>query len=162
MPGVAEYVSGLEKQNKLVRQGFDNQIVGRYSGSRERSRMQDNNDIQQDFASRQDDLLNQLQSGDIDQSLYDKKRKKHYRILLMRDLRYRRNIIKSRMSCKMMVLLVLYRTSNANRSINGFIHQHATGWCTGISTLTDMIINWAETGKLNVKRFCCDVSAICW
>ncbi|HBV1009598.1 TPA: phage tail tape measure protein, partial [Klebsiella pneumoniae] len=71
---VAEYVSGLEKQNKLVRQGFDNQIVGRYSGSRERSRMQDNNDIQQDFASRQDDLLNQLQSGDIDQSLYDKKK----------------------------------------------------------------------------------------
>lgn len=71
---VAEYVSGLEKQNKLVRQGFDNQIVGRYSGSRERSRMQNNNDIQQDFASRQDDLLNQLQSGDIDQSLYDKKK----------------------------------------------------------------------------------------
>ncbi len=51
---VAEYVSDLERQNKLVRQGFENQIVGRYSGSRERSRMQDNNDIQQDFASRQE------------------------------------------------------------------------------------------------------------
>ncbi|WPO25491.1 phage tail tape measure protein, partial [Raoultella ornithinolytica] len=71
---VEEYVSGLEKQNKLARQGFDNQIVGRYSGSRERSRMQDDNDIQQDFASRQEDLLNQLQSGDIDKSLYDKKK----------------------------------------------------------------------------------------
>ncbi|EMX4819714.1 phage tail tape measure protein, partial [Escherichia coli] len=53
---VAEYVSDLERQNKLVRQGFENQIVGRYSGSRERSRMQDNNDIQQDFASRQEEL----------------------------------------------------------------------------------------------------------
>lgn len=31
---IAEYVSGLEKQNKLIRKGFDNQIVGRYSGSR--------------------------------------------------------------------------------------------------------------------------------
>ncbi|HIF0789879.1 TPA: phage tail tape measure protein, partial [Klebsiella pneumoniae] len=71
---VAEYVSGLERQNKLVQQGFDNEIVGRYSGGRERSRMQDNNDIQQDFAYQQDDLLNQLQSGDIDQSLYDKKK----------------------------------------------------------------------------------------
>ena len=59
---VAEYVSDLERQNKLVRQGFDNQIVGRYSGSRERSRMQDNNDIQQDFASRQEELLNQFQA----------------------------------------------------------------------------------------------------
>lgn len=71
---VAEYVSDLERQNKLVRKGFDNQIVGRYSGSRERSRMQDNNDIQQDFASRQEELLNQFQSGDIDKSLYDKKK----------------------------------------------------------------------------------------
>ncbi|HDV8376122.1 TPA: phage tail tape measure protein, partial [Raoultella ornithinolytica] len=71
---VAEYVSGLERQNKLVQQGFDNEIVGRYSGGRERSRMQDNNDIQQEFAYQQDELLNQLQSGDIDQSLYDKKK----------------------------------------------------------------------------------------
>ncbi|EPD5474008.1 phage tail tape measure protein, partial [Klebsiella pneumoniae] len=71
---IAEYVSDLERQNKLVRQGFDNQIVGRYSGSRERSRMQDNNDIQQDFASRQEEILNQFQSGDIDKSLYDKKK----------------------------------------------------------------------------------------
>ncbi|STR56897.1 phage tail length tape-measure protein 1 [Klebsiella pneumoniae] len=71
---IAEYVSDLERQNKLVRQGFDNQMVGRYSGSRERSRMQDNNDIQQDFASRQEEILNQFQSGDIDKSLYDKKK----------------------------------------------------------------------------------------
>ncbi|HCQ8615044.1 TPA: phage tail tape measure protein, partial [Klebsiella pneumoniae] len=71
---IAEYVSDLERQNKLVRQGFDNQIVGRYSGSRERSRMQDNNDIQQDFAARQEEILNQFQSGDIDKSLYDKKK----------------------------------------------------------------------------------------
>ncbi|MCS5980650.1 hypothetical protein LNO78_09865 [Klebsiella pneumoniae subsp. pneumoniae] len=56
-----------------MQQGFDNEIVGRYSGGRERLRMQDNNDIQRDFAYQQDDLLNQLQSGDIDQSLYDKK-----------------------------------------------------------------------------------------
>ncbi|PLL88006.1 phage tail tape measure protein, partial [Klebsiella pneumoniae] len=71
---IAEYVSDLERQNKLVRQGFDNQIVGRYSGSRERSRMQDNNDIQQDFVARQEEILNQFQSGDIDKSLYDKKK----------------------------------------------------------------------------------------
>lgn len=71
---IAEYVSGLEKQNKLIRKGFDNQIVGRYSGSRERSRMQENNEIRVDFESRQEDLLNQLQSGDIDKSLYDKKK----------------------------------------------------------------------------------------
>ncbi|HDH0555553.1 TPA: phage tail tape measure protein [Klebsiella pneumoniae] len=150
---VAEYVSGLEKQNKLVRQGFDNQIVGRYSGSRERSRMQDNNDIQQDFASRQDDLLNQLQSGDIDQSLYDKKKE-----ALQNSLDERLNIQEE-----------YYKKQDElqNDGAAGFISGLATQieasmdlytnmqqvGAQAFSTLTDMIINWAETGKLNVKDF---------
>lgn len=150
---VAEYVSGLEKQNKLVRQGFDNQIVGRYSGSRERSRMQDNNDIQQDFASRQDDLLNQLQSGDIDQSLYDKKKE----------------ALQNSLDEKLKIQEEYYKKQDElqNDGAAGFISGLATQieasmdlytnmqqvGAQAFSTLTDMIINWAETGKLNVKDF---------
>ncbi|MFZ6878471.1 phage tail tape measure protein [Klebsiella pneumoniae] len=150
---VAEYVSGLEKQNKLVRQGFDNQIVGRYSGSRERSRMQDNNDIQQDFASRQDELLNQLQSGDIDQSLYDKKKE----------------ALQNSLDERLKIQEEYYKKQDElqNDSAAGFISGLATQieasmdlytnmqqvGAQAFSTLTDMIINWAETGKLNVKDF---------
>lgn len=150
---VAEYVSGLEKQNKLVRQGFDNQIVGRYSGSRERSRMQDNNDIQQDFASRQDDLLNQLQSGDIDQSLYDKKK----------------GALQNSLDERLKIQEEYYKKQDElqNDGAAGFISGLATQieasmdlytnmqqvGAQAFSTLTDMIINWAETGKLNVKDF---------
>ncbi|HBQ8012747.1 TPA: phage tail tape measure protein [Klebsiella pneumoniae] len=150
---VAEYVSGLEKQNKLVRQGFDNQIVGRYSGSRERSRMQDNNDIQQDFASRQDDLLNQLQSGDIDQSLYDKKKE----------------ALQNSLDERLKIQEEYYKKQDElqNDGAAGFISGLATQieasmdlytnlqqvGAQAFSTLTDMIINWAETGKLNVKDF---------
>ncbi|MFT3635697.1 phage tail tape measure protein [Klebsiella pneumoniae] len=68
---VAEYVSGLERQNKLIKQGYDSEFIGRYSGDRERSRMQERNSIQQEYEGRREDLLKQYQSGDISKSLYD-------------------------------------------------------------------------------------------
>lgn len=150
---VAEYVSGLEKQNKLVRQGFDNQIIGRYSGSRERSRMQDNNDIQQDFASQQEDLLNQLQSGDIDKSLYDKKKEALQNALDER-LKIQEKHYKD---------LDDLQKDGAAGFISGITDQAAaysdlyanmqTVGAQAFSNLTDMVITWAETGKGNAEDF---------
>ncbi|HBR0954893.1 TPA: phage tail tape measure protein [Klebsiella pneumoniae] len=150
---VAEYVSGLEKQNKLVRQGFDNQIVGRYSGSRERSRMQDNNDIQQDFASRQDDLLNQLQSGDIDQSLYDKKKEAlqnslDERLKIQEEYYKKQDELQNDGAAGFISGLA----TQIEASMDFYTNMQQVG-AQAFSTLTDMIINWAETGKLNVKDF---------
>ncbi|WP_430999253.1 phage tail tape measure protein [Klebsiella pneumoniae] len=150
---VAEYVSGLEKQNKLVRQGFDNQIVGRYSGSRERSRMQDNNDIQQDFASRQDDLLNQLQSRDIDQSLYDKKKEAlqnslDERLKIQEEYYKKQDELQNDGAAGFISGLA----TQIEASMDLYTNMQQVG-AQAFSTLTDMIINWAETGKLNVKDF---------
>ncbi|SBA09834.1 phage tail tape measure protein [Klebsiella quasipneumoniae] len=150
---VAEYVSGLEKQNKLVRQGFDNQIVGRYSGSRERSRMQDNNYIQQDFASRQDDLLNQLQSGDIDQSLYDKKKEAlqnslDERLKIQEEYYKKQDELQNDGAAGFISGLA----TQIEASMDLYTNMQQVG-AQAFSTLTDMIINWAETGKLNVKDF---------
>lgn len=150
---VAEYVSGLEKQNKLVRQGFDNQIVGRYSGSRERSRMQDNNDIQHDFASRQDDLLNQLQSGDIDQSLYDKKKEAlqnslDERLKIQEEYYKKQDELQNDGAAGFISGLA----TQIEASMDLYTNMQQVG-AQAFSTLTDMIINWAETGKLNVKDF---------
>ncbi len=150
---VAEYVSGLEKQNKLVRQGFDNHIVGRYSGSRERSRMQDNNDIQQDFASRQDDLLNQLQSGDIDQSLYDKKKEAlqnslDERLKIQEEYYKKQDELQNDGAAGFISGLA----TQIEASMDLYTNMQQVG-AQAFSTLTDMIINWAETGKLNVKDF---------
>ncbi|HBQ5307811.1 TPA: phage tail tape measure protein [Klebsiella pneumoniae] len=150
---VAEYVSGLEKQNKLVRQGFDNQIVGRYSGSRERSRMQDNNDIQQYFASRQDDLLNQLQSGDIDKSLYDKKKEAlqnslDERLKIQEEYYKKQDELQNDGAAGFISGLA----TQIEASMDLYTNMQQVG-AQAFSTLTDMIINWAETGKLNVKDF---------
>ncbi|HCA3716259.1 TPA: phage tail tape measure protein [Klebsiella pneumoniae] len=150
---ITEYVSDLERQNKLVRQGFDNQIVGRYSGSRERSRMQDNNDIQQDFASRQDDLLNQLQSGDIDQSLYDKKKETlqnslDERLKIQEEYYKKQDELQNDGAAGFISGLA----TQIEASMDLYTNMQQVG-AQAFSTLTDMIINWAETGKLNVKDF---------
>ncbi|WP_323075952.1 phage tail tape measure C-terminal domain-containing protein [Klebsiella variicola] len=150
---VAEYVSDLERQNKLVRQGFENQIVGRYSGSRERSRMQDNNDIQQDFASRQEELLNQFQSGDIDKSLYDKKKEALQNSLNER-LRIQEEHYKKldELQNDGVAGFVSGISDQAAAYSNLYANMQQVG-AQMFSSLTDMVINWAETGKLNAQDF---------
>lgn len=150
---VAEYVSGLERQNKLVQQGFDNEIVGRYSGGRERSRMQDNNDIQQDFAYQQEDLLNQLQSGDIDQSLYDKKKEALQNSLDER-LKIQEEYYKNQDELQNdgAAGFISGLATQIEASMDLYTNMQQVG-AQAFSSLTDMIIDWAETGKLNVKDF---------
>ncbi|HBR2654271.1 TPA: phage tail tape measure protein, partial [Klebsiella pneumoniae] len=150
---VAEYVSGLERQNKLVQQGFDNEIVGRYSGGRERSRMQNNNDIQQDFAYQQDDLLNQLQSGDIDQSLYDKKKEAlqdslDERLKIQEEYYKKQDELQNDGAAGFISGLA----TQIEASMDLYTNMQQVG-AQAFSSLTDMIIDWAETGKLNVKDF---------
>ncbi|MCE0247123.1 MULTISPECIES: phage tail tape measure protein [Klebsiella] len=150
---VAEYVSGLERQNKLVQQGFDNEIIGRYSGGRERSRMQDNNDIQQDFAYQQDDLLNQLQSGDIDQSLYDKKKEAlqnslDERLKIQEEYYKKQDELQNDGAAGFISGLA----TQIEASMDLYTNMQQVG-AQAFSSLTDMIIDWAETGKLNVKDF---------
>ncbi|HHL7092983.1 TPA: phage tail tape measure protein [Klebsiella pneumoniae] len=150
---VAEYVSGLERQNKLVQQGFDNEIVGRYSGGRERLRMQDNNDIQRDFAYQQDDLLNQLQSGDIDQSLYDKKKEALQNSLGER-LKIQEEYYKKQDELQNdgAAGFISGLATQIEASMDLYTNMQQVG-AQAFSSLTDMIIDWAETGKLNVKDF---------
>ncbi|AMA18821.1 phage tail tape measure protein [Klebsiella pneumoniae] len=68
---LAEFVSGLDRQNKTIRQGYDNDLAGRSLRLKDRSRMRELNNIQQDFEYKQADLLKQYQSGDITKSLYE-------------------------------------------------------------------------------------------
>ncbi|HBR1267116.1 TPA: phage tail tape measure protein [Klebsiella pneumoniae] len=150
---VAEYVSGLERQNKLAQQGFDNEIVGRYFGSRERSRMQDNNDIQQDFAYQQDELLNQLQSGDIDQGLYNKKKEAlqnslDERLKIQEEYYKKQDELQNDGAAGFISGLA----TQIEASMDLYTNMQQVG-AQAFSSLTDMIIDWAETGKLNVKDF---------
>ncbi|EOV6093019.1 phage tail tape measure C-terminal domain-containing protein [Klebsiella aerogenes] len=150
---LAEYVSGLARQNKIVRQGFNNQVSSRYSGDKERERLQETNDIKFDFESKQEDLLNQLQSGDIDQSLYDKKKDALQKSLDER-LKIQEEHYKSldELQKDGVAGFVSGVSDQAAAYSNLYANMQQVGAQT-FSSLTDMVINWAETGKLNAQDF---------
>lgn len=150
---VAEYVSGLERQNKLIKQGHDSEFIGRYSGDRERSRMQERNSIQQDYEGSREDLLKQYQSGDISKSLYDAETEAlqdalNKRLEIQNDYYKQQDELQNDYSSG----LISGFTTQATAAMDLYSTMQQVGAQT-FSSLTDMIITWAETGKLNAQDF---------
>ncbi|GHL72252.1 hypothetical protein ECZU33_48120 [Escherichia coli] len=113
--------------------------------------MQDNNDIQQDFA-RQEELLNQFQSGDIEK-VYTIKRKKRFKNSLNERLRIQEEHYKKLEELQNDgVAGFVSGISDQAAYSNLYANMQQVGTQT-FSSLTDMVINWAETGKLNAQDF---------
>lgn len=119
----------------------------------ERSRMQENNEIRVDFESRQEDLLNQLQSGDIDKSLYDKK-KEALQSSLDERLKIQEEHYKSvdQLQKDGVAGFVSGISDQAAAYSDLYTNMSQVGAET-FSNLTNMVITWAETGKLNAEEF---------
>lgn len=150
---VAEYVSGLERQNKLIKQGYDSEFIGRYSGDRERSRMQERNSIQQEYEGNREDLLKQYQSGDISKSLYDAETEAlqdalNKRLEIQNDYYKQQDELHNDYSAG----LISGFAAQATAAMDLYSTMQQVGAQT-FSSMTDMIITWAETGKLNAQDF---------
>ncbi len=150
---VAEYVSGLERQNKLIKQGYDSEFIGRYSGDRERSRMQERNSIQQEYEGNREDLLKQYQSGDISKSLYDAETEAlqdalNKRLEIQNDYYKQQDELQNDYSAG----LISGFAAQAIAAMDLYSTMQQVGAQT-FSSMTDMIITWAETGKLNAQDF---------
>ncbi|HBR2225641.1 TPA: phage tail tape measure protein [Klebsiella pneumoniae] len=150
---VAEYVSGLERQNKLIKQGYDSEFIGRYSGDRERSRMQERNSIQQEYEGSREDLLKQYQSGDVSKSLYDAETEAlqdalNKRLEIQNDYYKQQDELQNDYSAG----LISGFTAQATAAMDLYSTMQQVGAQT-FSSMTDMIITWAETGKLNAQDF---------
>ncbi|HBS7038209.1 phage tail tape measure protein [Klebsiella pneumoniae] len=150
---VAEYVSGLERQNKLIKQGYDSEFIGRYSGGRERSRMQERNSIQQEYEGNREDLLKQYQSGDISKSLYDAETEAlqdalNKRLEIQNDYYKQQDELQNDYSAG----LISGFAAQATAAMDLYSTMQQVGAQT-FSSMTDMIITWAETGKLNAQDF---------
>ena len=150
---VAEYVSGLERQNKLIKQGYDSEFIGRYSGDRERSRMQERNSIQQEYEGNREDLLKQYQSGDISKSLYDAETEAlqdalNKRLEIQNDYYKQQDELQNDYSAGLISGFAVQATA----AMDLYSTMQQVGAQT-FSSMTDMIITWAETGKLNAQDF---------
>lgn len=150
---IAEYVSGLERQNKLIKQGYDSEFIGRYSGDRERSRMQERYSIQQEYEGSREDLLKQYQSGDISKSLYDAETEAlqdalNKRLEIQNDYYKQQDELQNDYSAG----LISGFATQATAAMDLYSTMQQVGAQT-FSSMTDMIIAWAETGKLNAQDF---------
>ena len=148
-----EYVSSLHKENEAKRQGLDADFIGAYSSSDQRDRLRQLASIRQDFAGRQTDLQSQYDSGDIDKDLYDQKTKAlsdslEEQLKIQTD--YYNNVDELRNNGTAGFMSGLSDQINASADLYSNMQQ--VGAQT-FSNLTDMITQWAETGKLNVKDF---------
>jgi len=150
---VAEFIANLQKENSNAKQTLDIDIIGASQGENTRNRMKELLGIQKDYLDKQADLQKQFDSGDIDKDVYDRKtqalndsleerlelQKKHYKDV---------DDLQNNGTAGFMSGLQTQIEASANLYAN---MQQVGG--QAFSSLTDMIIEWAETGKMNVKDF---------
>jgi lambda family phage tail tape measure protein len=70
---LAEFTSNLLRENENAAASLNADIIGADQGDKQRQRMQERLEIERSFLEQQRDLERQLQSGDLDKSLYDQK-----------------------------------------------------------------------------------------
>lgn len=150
---VAEFFANLQKENSNAKQTLGIDIIGASQGENTRNRMKELLGIQKDYLDKQADLQKQFDSGDIDKDVYDRKtqalndsleerlelQKKHYKDV---------DDLQNNGTAGFMSGLQTQIEASADLYTN---MQQVGG--QAFSSLTDMIIEWAETGKMNVKDF---------
>ncbi|MFY0201019.1 phage tail tape measure protein [Klebsiella variicola] len=150
---VEEFASNLKDENNNAKATLDIDVSGGWLGEQERERMRERLNIQSDFLSKQADLQRQYQSGDITKSLYDRETE----------------ALNSSLEERLKIQDDYYKQVDElqNNGTAGFVSGIATQiessmdlyssmqqvGAQAFSNLTDMIITWAETGKINAQDF---------
>ncbi len=150
---LAEFAAGLLASNQNDKASLDIDLAGRWLGDEERERMRERLQIEADFLSRQSDLQKQYQSGDITKSLYDRETE------VLNDSLADRLRIQEEYYQQVDQLrndgtagFVSGLTTQIEASMDLYSNMQEVG-ALAFSSLTDMIVEWAETGKMNVKDF---------
>lgn len=150
---LAEFAAGLLASNQNDKASLDIDLAGRWLGDEERERMRERLQIEADFLSRQSDLQKQYQSGDITKSLYDRETE------VLNDSLAERLRIQEEYYQQVDQLrndgtagFVSGLATQIEASMDLYSNMQEVG-ALAFSSLTDMIVEWAETGKMNVKDF---------
>lgn len=115
--------------------------------------MRERNSIQQEYEGSRDDLLKQYQSGDISKSLYDAETEAlqdalNKRLEIQNDYYKQQDELQNDYSAG----LISGFATQATAAMDLYSTMQQVGAQT-FSSMTDMIIAWAETGKLNAQDF---------
>ncbi|EFB9682531.1 phage tail tape measure protein [Escherichia coli] len=151
---LAEFVNSLHAVNQNDKASMDIDIAGRWLGDDARERMRERLRIEADFLSQQADLQKQYQSGDIKtKSLYDRETEALNDALAERfriQEEYYQQVDQLRNDGTAGFVSGL--ATQIEASMDMYSNMQEVG-ALAFSSLTDMIVEWAETGKMNVKDF---------
>lgn len=150
---LAEFIINLQTSNRNDKASLDIDIAGRWLGNEERERMRERLRIEADFLSQQADLQKQYQSGDITKSLYDRETEALNDSLAER-LRIQEEYYQQvdQLRNDGTAGFVSGLATQIEASMDLYSNMQEVG-AQAFSSLTDMIVEWAETGKMNVKDF---------
>ncbi len=150
---LAEFIINLQTSNRNDKASLDIDIAGRWLGDEERERMRERLRIEADFLSQQADLQKQYQSGDITKSLYDRETEALNDSLAER-LRIQEEYYQQvdQLRNDGTAGFVSGLATQIEASMDLYSNMQEVG-AQAFSSLTDMIVEWAETGKMNVKDF---------
>lgn len=149
----SQYAASLQMENEAKRQGLNADFIGAYSSDDQRNRLKEMSSIREDFARRQTDLQTQFDSGDIDKDLYDRKTQA-LTDSLDEQLRIQEEYYKKTDELRNdgMAGFMSGLQTQIEGSMNLYTSMQQVG-AQAFGSLTDMIIDWAETGKLNADEF---------
>ncbi|MBL5825430.1 phage tail tape measure protein [Serratia fonticola] len=150
---VSQLVANLNSQNVNDKDTLDIDIQGAWLGDTERDRMKERLGIQADFLRQQRDLQTQFQSGDVSQSLFDKETQElnnamEERLQIQED--YYKQVDELRNNGTAGFVSGLATQIEASMDLYSNMQQVGA---EAFSGLTDMLVQWAETGKQNVQDF---------
>ncbi|EPV8458600.1 phage tail tape measure protein [Serratia marcescens] len=150
---VAGFVANLQSENRNAKSSLDIDISGGWLGDQERERMKERLSIQADFISKQADLQRQYQSGDITKSLYDSETEAlnsalEERLKIQDEYYSKVDELQNNAAAGFLSGMA----TQIEASMDLYSNMQQVG-AHAFSSLTDMIIEWAETGKLNAKDF---------
>ncbi len=151
---LAEFVNSLQAVNQNDKASMDIDIAGRWLGDDARERMRERLRIEADFLSQQADLQKRYQSGDIKtKSLYDRETEALNDALAER-LRIQEEYYQQvdQLRNDGTAGFVSGLATQIEASMDLYSNMQEVG-ALAFSSLTDMIVEWAETGKMNVKDF---------
>ncbi|KQN56719.1 phage tail tape measure protein [Erwinia sp. Leaf53] len=150
---LAEFVATLNSSNLNSKKSLGIDIAGASLSDNDRERLKEKLSLEEDFLNQQRDLQNRYQSGKIEKSFYDRGTQ------ALKDALAERLDIQDEHYKKLDELqnsgtagFVSGLSTQMQASMDLYSNMQQVG-AQAFSGLTDMVIQWAETGKLNVKDF---------
>lgn len=150
---VAGFGASVNRQLDIDQRGLDSPLLNAYSGDEMKQRALDLLSIEQDYQDQLEDLRQRHEAGDVSDSVYERETDILNKALSERlemQQKYYQDV--DQLQQNGTAGFISGFASQAEAASDLYSNMQSVG-ASAFSSLTDMLADWAETGKLSVKDF---------